>query len=76
MSELYSPPAVDLVLWSGNTEQIATRLGCKEADLVRHLRRVARKERGGRITIDLHLANSAPVFAALKRRIDPPPEGW
>jgi hypothetical protein len=55
----FVPHPIELVGWSGDSGQLALRLGVSEARLLAALRRVGRKE-GRRLVVDATPANVAP----------------
>jgi hypothetical protein len=63
------PRAVAIVGWSGDVDQLALRLGISETVLLAALRRHGRQE-GRRLTVDAPPANSGPILAALRRRLN------
>lgn len=63
-----SDPTVLLVAWSGPTSALAARLGLRPADLLAALARV-QDLRAVPIKLSVDLANSGPVFSAVRRRL-------
>ena len=69
MSAHHVPLPVAIVGWSGDSAQLALRLGVSETLLLAALRRHGRKE-GRRLVVDAAPANSGPILAALRRRLN------
>lgn len=65
---------VEIIAWHGDVETLALRLGCAPADLLAALRTMGRDVNRTPIRLDVNLANNAPVWAAVRRRLAPPPE--
>ena len=64
-----SDPTVLLVAWSGPTSALAARLGCAPADLLAALRTMGRDANRTPIKLNVDLANTAPLWAATRRRL-------
>ena len=65
----FVPQSIELVGWSGDTSQLALRLGVSEVVLLAALRRLGRKD-GRRLIVDAAPANVGPLLAALRRRLN------
>lgn len=65
-----TPPKIDLVAWSGDVSQLATRLRIAEADLLRRLKPLAAGRQGSRLVVEVTPANCSPILAALARRMN------
>jgi hypothetical protein len=70
MSNTPGPPHVTIVSWSGESTALACRLGIPHDELLAGLRRVGRKAAGHRLVVDAAPANTAPLLAALRRRLN------
>lgn len=60
---------VEIVVWRGDVETLALRLGCAPADLLAALRTMGRDVNRTPIKLNVDLANPAPVWAAARRRL-------
>ena len=69
-----SDPTVLLVAWSGPTSALAARLGVAPSAVLAALRTMGRDVNRTPIRLDVALANPAPVWSAVRRRLAPPPE--
>lgn len=65
-----SDPTVLLVAWSGPTSALAARLGVAPADLLALLRTTGRDANRTPIKLNVDLANTAPLWAATRRRLN------
>ncbi|MFZ1641571.1 MAG: hypothetical protein WAV07_09085 [Candidatus Contendobacter sp.] len=63
------PLRVDLVAWSGDSTMLSARLRIPESELVRQLKRVARRDKT-RLVVVASPANAGPVMAALSRLLN------
>lgn len=63
-----STKRIELIVWSGTVELLAFRLGLRPADLLAALARV-QDLRAVPIKLSVDLANSGPVFSAVRRRL-------
>ena len=66
---------VEIVVWRGDVETLALRLGCAPADLLALLRTTGRDANRTPIKIEVNLGRTAPVFAAAKRALLRPADG-
>ena len=69
MSNTPPPPTVQIICWSGESTALACRLGIEHDALLAGLRRFGRTE-GRRLVVDAAPANSGPLLAALRRRLN------
>lgn len=65
-----TPMRVELVAWSGHSDELAALLRVPEPDLLRRLRRIAQGDKG-RLAVQVRLANTGPTLSALARRLNP-----
>lgn len=62
------PPArVQLVAWSGDVSQLASRLNMPERALTARIKALAQDRNGKRLVVEVIPANSGPIIAALAR---------
>jgi len=61
---------VEIIAWRGDVETLALRLGCAPADLLAALRTMGRDVNRTPIKLNVDLANNAPVWAAVRRRLN------
>jgi hypothetical protein len=71
MSNCPPSPTVQIICWSGESTALACRLGVTHDALLAGLRRFGRKE-GRKLVLDVALANSGPLLAALRRKLAKP----
>lgn len=60
-------PFIQLVVWKGPLSQLQCRLGIE----ISHdkLKEISREKRGNQFSIDINVANNAPIWNALRRRL-------
>lgn len=65
---------IEIVCWRGDVDALALRLGCAPADLLMRLQAVGRNVTRTPIRLDVSLANTAPIWSAVRRRLAPAPD--